>query len=376
MSTAVATVARREHWGGGWRIVARKEFADHVSSVRFVVLVALMSLAGLAAVHAAAGPIRDAADPASQTPSIFLYLFTLSPDRVPAFHEFLGILGPLFGIGFGFDAINGERAQRTLPRLVAQPIHRDEIINGKFVAGIGAIALALAAVMSIVGGYGALRLGVAPTPATWRESSPSTSWPSCTSRSGWRWRSCCRSCPARRHRSVDRDRDLAAVHAVRRPDRGVIADAVHSVDANSSVEQLLANARLELNIRRLSPDQLYRDATGVLLNPSRQSTGIVVTDQPAARCPSPAAQLQPACWPGGSWSRSSAARSPCSRPPTSRSCAKRCGHERHIQANERRRTIRPTRNTKTPRPLARRTHAPRPPANFPSRFHKDTPRND
>ena len=45
---------------------------------------------------------------------------------------------------------------------------------------------------------------------------------------------------------------------------------------------MLANARLELDIRRLSPDQLYRDATGVLLNPSRQTTGIVVTDQTGA----------------------------------------------------------------------------------------------
>ena len=87
----------------------------------------LVALAGLAAVHSASGPIRDAADAATQTPSIFLYLFTLSPERVPAFHEFLGILGPLLGIAFGFDAINGERAQRTLPRLVvpADPPRRD-----------------------------------------------------------------------------------------------------------------------------------------------------------------------------------------------------------------------------------------------------------
>ena len=110
-------------------------------SVRFLILLVLVALAGLAAVHSAAGPIRAAADSATQTPSIFLYLFTLSPQRVPAFHEFLGILGPLLGIAFGFDAINGERAQGTLPRLVAQPIHRDEIINGKFVAGLAAIAL-------------------------------------------------------------------------------------------------------------------------------------------------------------------------------------------------------------------------------------------
>ena len=71
---------------------------------------------------------------------------------MPAFHEFIGILGPLLGIAFGFDAINGERSPGTLPRLVSQPIHRDEIINGKFVAGIGAIALALGCLIAIVGG--------------------------------------------------------------------------------------------------------------------------------------------------------------------------------------------------------------------------------
>jgi ABC-2 type transport system permease protein len=57
---------------------------------------------------------------------------------------------------------------------------------------------------------------------------------------------------------------------------GMIADSVHGVSADSSTEQVLANARVELNIRRLSPDQLYKEATGVLLNPSRQSTGILV----------------------------------------------------------------------------------------------------
>ena len=42
---------------------------------------------------------------------------------------------------------------------------------------------------------------------------------------------------------------------------------------------MLDNARLELQVRRFSPDQLYKEATGVLLNPSRQSTGIVVVEQ-------------------------------------------------------------------------------------------------
>ena len=56
--------------------------------------------------------------------------------------------------------------------------------------------------------------------------------------------------------------------------------------ADSTTEEVLANARTELNVRRFSPDQLYKDATGVLLNPSRQSTGIVV-ERPATPRPCP-----------------------------------------------------------------------------------------
>ena len=279
-TTTTAADVDPTRFRGGWRIVAHKEFSDHVRSVRFLLLVVLMSLAGLAAVHSAAGPIRDAADSASQTPSIFLYLFTLSPQRVPAFHEFLGILGPLLGIGFGFDAINGERAQRTLPRLVSQPIHRDEIINGKFVAGIAAIALALLSVMAIVGGYGALRLGVGPTTSDLTRAA-AFYVVAVVYIALWLALAILLSVTCRRAAT-------AALTAIAiwlvftlfgGLIAGVIADAVHSVDADSSVEQVLANARLELDIRRLSPDQLYRDATGVLLNPSRQTTGIVVSDQ-------------------------------------------------------------------------------------------------
>ena len=91
-----------------------------------MILVAVVALAGLAAIHSASSNIRDAASQASGTPSLFLYLFTVSPDRVPAFYEFIGFLGPLLGIALGFDAISSERSQRTLPRLVSQPIHRDE----------------------------------------------------------------------------------------------------------------------------------------------------------------------------------------------------------------------------------------------------------
>ena len=60
---------------------------------------------------------------------------------------------------------------------------------------------------------------------------------------------------------------------------GLVADTVHPVpDVDPTAEVVLANARLELNVRRFSPSELYQEATGVLLNPSRQSTGLIVED--------------------------------------------------------------------------------------------------
>jgi ABC-2 type transport system permease protein len=262
---------------GGWRIVARKELADHLHSVRFLILLVLVALAGLAAVHAASGPLRDAADDATQSPSAFLLLFTLSPDRVPAFHELIGILGPLLGIAFGFDAVNAERSQRTLPRLVSQPVHRDEILNGKFVAASAAIALVLGCVVTIVAGYGALRIGLGPTGSDvvrlagfWSISVIYVAF--------WLAVSLLLSVVTRRAATAA----LAAIAlwlvltVFAGLIAGGVADTFRDLPDQPSAQQVLDKARFELNVRRLSPDQLYSEATGVLLNPARQSTGILV----------------------------------------------------------------------------------------------------
>lgn len=273
--TADATAPIR--YRGGWRIVARKELADHLHSIRFFILAVLVALAGLAAVHTASGPLRDAAADVADTPSVFLLLFTLAPERVPAFHEFIGILGPLLGIAFGFDAVNTERAQRTLPRLVSQPIHRDDVINGKFAAAIAVIALALASLMLIVAGYGAIRLGIGPTVsdtirliAFWAVTVIYVAF----------WLALAMLLSVLTRRAATAAMAAIALWLILTLFAGLIAgvvtDALRPVPDDASAEQLLDQARFELNIRRLSPDQLYADAAGVLLNPSRQTSGILV----------------------------------------------------------------------------------------------------
>ena len=162
---APATAAappRRLGWG--WAVVARKELSDQLLSLRFGALLVVLGLAAGAAVYSAGGGISEVAAQQAGSPGLFLRLFTVQADPIPfSFYAFIGFLAPLLGIALGFDAINGERAQRTLPRLVAQPIHRDDVINGKFLAGLITVTALLTTVTLVVAGLGILRLGIVPT---------------------------------------------------------------------------------------------------------------------------------------------------------------------------------------------------------------------
>ena len=49
----------------GWLVVARKEFADHVRSARFYVLLALLGLVAIGTTYVAADAIRSVGEAAS-----------------------------------------------------------------------------------------------------------------------------------------------------------------------------------------------------------------------------------------------------------------------------------------------------------------------
>jgi ABC-2 type transport system permease protein len=148
----------------GWRVVAAKELGDHLMSVRFLVLLIVLGLAAAIPLYFAADQIRSIAPQASGAAAVFLALFTLGAQDISVLrvYEFVGIVAPLLGLAFAFDAVNGERSEGTLPRLLAQPIHRDDVINGKFAAGMAVIGLVLVTVVGFIAGFGMLRLGIVP----------------------------------------------------------------------------------------------------------------------------------------------------------------------------------------------------------------------
>ena len=145
-------------WTGLWAVVF-KEMADHLTSARMRIMEILILLTAVGAVYVAMLDIRQTI---GRDPFLFLKLFTTSREPLPAFVGFLVFLVPLVAIALGFDAINGEFSRRTMSRLLAQPIYRDALLLGKFLAGFFTLALVFTAMWLLIIGLGVIGLGLPP----------------------------------------------------------------------------------------------------------------------------------------------------------------------------------------------------------------------
>ena len=145
----------------GLKEILWKELSDCFNSKRFVVLFLLIYVAGIATVYIASQNIRSSVD--DSTKYIFLNLFTTSGSSNPfSFPLFMSIFIPIIGIALGFDAVNSERVSGNLSRLLAQPVYRDDVINGKFLAGVIMMALMIFSMVILVSGLGLRMIGVPP----------------------------------------------------------------------------------------------------------------------------------------------------------------------------------------------------------------------
>src|SRR5207244_11356288 len=96
------------------------------------------------------------------SPFLSCRVWTMAEVPLPSFIALLGFLIPLVAIAIGFDAINGEFTRRTLSRVLAQPIYRDALLLGKFLAGLVALAIGLFSLWLLTIGLGLLLLGLPP----------------------------------------------------------------------------------------------------------------------------------------------------------------------------------------------------------------------
>ncbi len=141
--------------------IYKKELTDHFSSYRFVILFALIAMISFITSYMAGINLRENLEGAVKPKFIFLMLFNTT-GALFSMVQFVAFFGPLIGLVLGFDAINRERADGTLIKLVSQPIYRDGVINGKFLAGLTTITIMLVSIVLVISGLGLVLLGVVP----------------------------------------------------------------------------------------------------------------------------------------------------------------------------------------------------------------------
>jgi ABC-2 type transport system permease protein len=296
-----STLARQQRegspWTGLWAVVA-KEMADYLTSVRMLILEALILLTAFGTVYAAAQNLRAGTGSGDQF--LFLRLFTTARDPLPAFVGFLGLLVPLLAIALAFDSINGEFNQRTLSKVLAQPIYRDALLMGKFLAGLGTLALALAAIWLLIIGMGLLQLGVPPT----GEETVRMLWfLLVTIFYGGIWLAL-----AMLFSIIFRQPATAALAAIAvwlffTVFWGIIASLLARTlqpVPPGDLQALVNQIQLELMLTRLSPNTLFSEVALAMLNPAVRALGLILPIQlhnAIPGTPLPAAQSILLTWP-------------------------------------------------------------------------------
>lgn len=243
-----------------------KEFADDFTSWRFIILFILILLAGIFAIYVAAGTIKQVG---AETHLVFLKLFTTTGEALPySFLTFIAFFVPIIGIVLGFDAINREKNSGTLSRLVSQPIYRDAVINGKFLAGVVTMAIMLLSIVVLVSGVGLRMIGVPPSS---EEVVRLLAFVAVSIVYGSFWLGLAMLFSVFFWRVATSAMASIAVWiffiffvAML---AGLVANMVAPVDEASVLQEMIRNAEVQIAVMRLSPITLFQETVGVLLVP-------------------------------------------------------------------------------------------------------------
>ena len=139
--------------------VARKEFSDHITSRRFVIILGLLLVISTISIYEGIEQYNDSLEAYTeqlqrmeefddpyrswmpQKPSI-MYVFI-------SMMSYMAMLGGILAIAIGFDLVSKEKETRSLKSLLSHPVYRDEIINGKTLGGVGALGFAMVLALAI-----------------------------------------------------------------------------------------------------------------------------------------------------------------------------------------------------------------------------------
>ncbi len=260
----------------GIGVVVAKELADHLGSARMLLLEGLMFLTGLGAVTTA---IQDIRSNIGQDPFLFLKLLTVARDPLPSFVFLLGFLTPLMAIALGFDTINGEFNRRTMSRILAQPIYRDALLLGKYLAGLGTLSIGLVSLWLLVIGLGLITLGLPPNT---EEVMRMLVFLLATIAYGGVWLALAMLFSVRFGSPATAALGSLAVWLLFAVFWSILTPLVSTIFAGPPGDVLYPNIEsLELNLAlaRLSPNTLYGETALAILHPTTRALGPVLFNQ-------------------------------------------------------------------------------------------------
>jgi ABC-2 type transport system permease protein len=139
----------------GLLTVCKKELVDNLGSKRYMVFFALIIVLSTLSAYQGAQYIKE------NTSAGFVAIFSGALNGFP-FTTLMVFFGPIIGLSLGFDAINKEKTSGSLSVLLSQPIFRDSVLNGKFLAGIAALSILTGSTIGIMSGVAIPILGFGP----------------------------------------------------------------------------------------------------------------------------------------------------------------------------------------------------------------------
>ncbi|WP_243668772.1 ABC transporter permease [Methanoculleus chikugoensis] len=155
-------------------LVAGKEFADHLASRRFTLVLLLFlilcSVSLYEGVENYSEKLAAYSDGTAPVPKFLGYPPGWMPEKPSLLTVFLNLssmvasYGPLLAIATGFDLITRERWSGSLKTLLSRPVFRDEVITGKALGGFAALTLAMSIAILIALAL-LLLFAIVPSPA-------------------------------------------------------------------------------------------------------------------------------------------------------------------------------------------------------------------
>lgn len=136
--------------------IAEKELFDHLRSRKFLLIFGILLIVAIVGMIGGISEYNKSLDAynkhQSTIDSPLSSYMAEKPSILSVFSSvaiYLIFVGAILGIAMGFDLVSKEKESKSLKILLSHPVYRDEVINGKALGGIAALAGALFVVLFI-----------------------------------------------------------------------------------------------------------------------------------------------------------------------------------------------------------------------------------